>query len=154
MQRKKLVYRLIHKINYLKVIYLFAGTASLLFFVWTGQYLNATYPTKEDMDMAYRVMLRSRHIFLLLVSLLEIGMGVYISSADRKVFILIQYAATLSLLTAHILFIYAFFYEVDVQYIPKTPVLHNATYLALFSIILHVSVSLEGILFKKSIPNQ
>jgi hypothetical protein len=81
-------------------------------------------------------------------------MGANISRANGKVFILIQYMATFLLVAAHILFIYAFFYEVEVQHIPNTPILHYATYLALFSIILHVSVSLEGILSKRSSPNQ
>ena len=123
--------------NYLRILYLTVGIASVLFFAWTGDYLRTTYPDKVSMDMGFRVMLRSRHIFILLVSLLEIGMGIYIQPAKRRMYQIVQGLATGLLLVAHGLFIWAFFYEVSTKTIPQTPILHWATYCVLASIIVH-----------------
>ena len=126
--------------TYWRIIYLAVGAASLLFFSWTGQYLHATYPDKRSMEMGFRVMLRSRHLFILLVSLLEIGIGIYIRPTSRLMFRYVQSLSTGLLLIAHGLFIWAFFYEVDTHTIPQTPVVYWATYSLLTSSLLHSSV--------------
>ncbi|GAB3992590.1 hypothetical protein GCM10028807_25790 [Spirosoma daeguense] len=123
--------------NLFRILYLTIGIGSILFFIWTGRYLRSTYPDKQTMDMGLRVMLRSRHIFILLVSLIEVGIGVYIEKATTSISLFIQWLATIGLFMAHGLFIYAFFYEVDPVYIPQTPIMHVATYLILGSLSLH-----------------
>ncbi|GAB3703251.1 hypothetical protein GCM10027592_33010 [Spirosoma flavus] len=95
------------------------------------------------MDMGLRIMLRSRHIFILLVSLIEVGIGLYIVQATKPIALFLQWVATATLLAAHGLFIYAFFYEIDPIYVPKTPILHKATYLILASLMMHILVRLE-----------
>ncbi|MBD2704921.1 hypothetical protein IC229_30090 [Spirosoma sp. BT702] len=129
--------------NYLQILYLGIGIASLLFFAWTGRYLRTTYPDKQAMDMGLRIMLRSRHIFILLVSLMEVGIGLYIEQAKKPIAIFLQWVATTTLLAAHGLFVYAFFYEVDPIYVPQTPILHKAAYLIVASVIMHILVRLE-----------
>ena len=94
--------------------------------------------------MAFRVMLRSRHIFILLVSLIEIGIGVYIQQSTKMLYLSIQWLATILLVVAHALFIFAFFYEVEIIHIPKTPILHYAAYFALASLILHLFTKFES----------
>lgn len=126
--------------NTLKIIYLTAGSAMLIFFLWTGRYLRTTYPDKSQMDMGFRVMLRSRHIFLLLMSFVQLGIGVYIQPAFNRILRFAQYGATLLLLLADYLFVYSFFFEVDVKTIPQTPLLHQATYISLAAVLLHVLV--------------
>ncbi len=118
-------------------------TIKPIFFTWTGKYLQQYYPDKQNLEKGFRVMLRSRHIFLLLISLLEIGIGVYIQQSRNRVFLFIQCLATLLLVLAHILFSYAFFYEVDLIHVPQTPAVHYATYLTLASVILHVCTKVE-----------
>ncbi len=126
-----------HSINKFSIFYLFIGISGLLFFIWTGQYLLKKFPEKQQLDLSFRVMQRSRHIFLLLISLIEIGIGIYIQPVNRFFFILIQRIATSLMVCAHILFIYAFFYEIEVKWIPETPILHYATYLVLASLSIH-----------------
>ena len=132
------------KKNYFSTLYLFIGLLSLLFFTWTGKYLRCTYPDKHNLEMGFRVMLRSRHIFILLVSLIEMGIGVYIQQSTKMLYLSIQWLATILLVVAHILFIYAFFYEVEIIHIPKTPILHYATYFVLTSLILHLFTKFES----------
>jgi hypothetical protein len=129
--------------NYLKILYLFLGIGGFIFFAWTGRYLRFSYPDKDDLDMGFRVMLRSRHIFLLHFSLLEIGIGVYIRQSAKRVFLIIQSLATVLLITAHALFVYGFFYETAVETIPATPVIHQAAYLAVAGIVLHLLTVFE-----------
>jgi hypothetical protein len=129
--------------NYLKIVYLAVGLASLVFFAWTGRYLLAAYPQKEELEMGFRVMLRSRHIFLLLMALAEIGIGVYIRTSRKKFFLAFQLAATALIIAAHSLFIAGFFYEVAVETIPSTPLIHWATYLALGGVALHLVTIFE-----------
>jgi magnesium-transporting ATPase (P-type) len=132
------------KENYFSTLYLFIGLLSLFFFTWTGKYLGRNYPDKHNLEMAFRVMLRSRHIFILLVSLIEIAIGVYIQQSSKMLYLSIQWLATMLLVVAHALFIYAFFYEVEIIHIPKTPILHYATYFVLASLILHLLTKFES----------
>jgi hypothetical protein len=131
------------KKNYFSILYLFIGLLSLFLFTWTGKYLRTTYPDKQNLEMGFRVMLRSRHIFILLVSLIEVGIGVYIHQSMNKIFLGIQWLATILLIVSHSLFIYAFFYEVAITNIPKTPILHYAAYLVLISLMLHLLTKFE-----------
>lgn len=124
--------------NYFSVLYLVFGFLGLFFFIWSGKYLRLTYPDKQNLELGFRVMMRSRHIFILRISLIEIGIGVYIQQSKKLVFVGIQWLATIFLAIAHSLFIYAFFKEVEIINIPKTPLLHYATYCVLASILLHV----------------
>lgn len=87
--------------------------------------------------MGVRVMLRSRHIFILLISLLDINIGLYVRPSGRTIIQIGQGLATFFLLMAHGLFIWAFFYEVSTETIPRTPVLHWATYCALAGVAVH-----------------
>ena len=131
------------KRNYLKIFYLAVGLSSLVFFAWTGRYLLSAYPQKEELDTGFRVMLRSRHIFLLLISLAEIGIGVYIQTSRKFLFLAVQITATAFIIGAHALFIAGFFYEVAVETIPSTPLIHWATYLALGGSALHLLTVFE-----------
>lgn len=129
--------------NYLKILYLVLGIGGFVFFAWTGRYLRFGYPDKDALDTGFRVMLRSRHIFLLLFSLLEIGIGVYIRPSAKKTVLAIQWLATGLIITAHTLFIYGFFYETAVETIPATPVIHQAAYLAVAGVVLHLLTVFE-----------
>ncbi len=130
--------------NYFSFIYLFIGLLSLYFFTWTGKYLLSTYPDKPTIEIGFRVMLRSRHIFLLLISLVELGIGAYIQQCQTRTFLIIQWLAFICVILSHILFIYAFFFEVEPTHIPNTPALHYATYILLAGIILHVLTKFES----------
>lgn len=128
----------------LRLLYLSVGILTVLIFIATGQYLKHKFPNKEGMDLAFRVMQRSRHIFILLSGLVLAGTGTYFQSAKTQLFVLIQYIAFAILFIANVLFIYAFFYEVDILFIPKTPILHYATYLILAGVVLNFIGAFRG----------
>lgn len=93
--------------------------------------------------MGFRVMLRSRHIFLLLISLAEIGIGVYVRQSSKKFFLAAQILATFLIAAAHACFIYGFFYETAIETIPATPIIHYAAYLSAGGFFLHLLTLLE-----------
>lgn len=131
--------------NPLKILYLSTGILTVLIFIATGQYLKHKFPNKEGMDLAFRVMQRSRHIFILLSGLVLAGIGTYFQSAKAQLFIIVQYIAFAILIIANVLFIYAFFYEVETHFIPKTPVLHYAAYLILAGVVLNFIGTFRGV---------
>ena len=93
--------------------------------------------------MGFRVMLRSRHIFLLLFSLIEIGIAAYIRQATDKMRFGIQLLATFLIVCAHGLFLAGFFNEVRVDTIPETPMIHWATYLGVVGVLLHIITTIK-----------
>ncbi|HRH58831.1 MAG: hypothetical protein U0T69_13725 [Chitinophagales bacterium] len=124
-----------------KKIYLIIGILTVLIFIATGQYLLRAFPDKEKLDLTFRVMQRSRHIFILLSGCTLSVIGVYFQKSNNKFSYALQLLATFILFTANILFIYCFFYEVDISFIPSTPLLHVATYSFLAGIVLHAIAS-------------
>jgi hypothetical protein len=128
----------------IKKLYLAYGIATILIFIATGQYLLRAFPDKDVLDLSFRVMQRSRHIFILMSGFTLTSMGLYFQLSEIKWIRAAQLLATLLLFLANTLFIYAFFYEVDITYIPKTPAIHIATYIGLAGIVLHGAVLLKG----------
>ena len=131
--------------NPLKLLYLSIGILTVLIFLATGQYLKHQFPNKEGMDLAFRVMQRSRHIFILLSGLTLSGIGIYFQYARTRLFVTLQYIAFSLLFIANALFVYAFFYEVETLFIPKTPVLHYAAYLVLGGVFLNFVSTFRGV---------
>lgn len=131
--------------NPLKILYLSIGILTVLIFLATGQYLKYKFPNKEGMDLAFRTMQRSRHIFILLSGLVLAGIGTYFQLAKTQLVVIIQCIAFVILLIANALFIYAFFYEVETHFIPKTPIVHYATYLILAGVVLNFVGTLRRI---------
>lgn len=130
--------------NPLRLLYLTVGILTVLIFIATGQYLKHKFPNKEGMDLTFRAMQRSRHIFILLSGLVLAGIGTYFQSAKAQFFIRVQYLAFVTLMIANTLFIYAFFYEVETHFIPKTPLVHYATYLILAGVALNFVYTFRG----------
>lgn len=121
----------------IKKSYLIFGIVTVIIFVATGQYLLRCFPDKEKLDLTFRVMQRSRHIFILLSGCTLAAIGIYFQPSNNKLSYIIQLVATLILFSTNLLFIYCFFYEVDIAFIPSTPLLHIATYSFLAGIVLH-----------------
>jgi magnesium-transporting ATPase (P-type) len=123
----------------IKRAYLIIGLITIIIFLITGRYLRIVYPDKDAMDMAYRIMLRSRHLAILFSGVGLTFLGVYFTLAKNKWILLAQQIATLFLILANILIIYCFFYEADVFFVPATPIFHLVAYLILAGLVLHLT---------------
>ena len=121
----------------MKAFHIIFGIAIVITFLLTGQYmdryLNHLYTTPDFERMFYR----SRHIYILLSGLLNIGIGAYFSYRVGRLRIALQLLGSLMIVIASVLFVVAFFYEP-----PKasfyTPFSRQALYLTLNGTLLHL----------------
>ena len=92
-------------------LHLFFGIALFVVFLVTGKFMRADFPDKEIIPQDFRMLMRSRHIYILLSSLIHIILGVYLqihAEAWRKV---LQVFGSFLLIAGSILFVWAFIYE-------------------------------------------
>lgn len=117
--------------------HLIFGVLLLVVFTQTGAYMRADFPDKEAISQELRVLMRSRHIYILFSALIHMALGVYMRpspSAWRKV---VQLLGSAILVASSGLLVWAFIVE--------TYTLHgfsdfsrNGIYLTLAGVILHL----------------
>lgn len=81
----------------------------LVIFAITGQIMDKSFNHLQGMENGLRMFFRSRHIYILLVALLNLGIGSYISMHKpiwRKV---LQMSGTALIVFASVVFVWAFF---------------------------------------------
>jgi hypothetical protein len=67
----------------MKRLHLVVGVATILAFLLTGQYMDYLHVRTGVLGETARVMFRSRHIYLLLAGLVNLGLGSYYSQRGR-----------------------------------------------------------------------
>lgn len=95
----------------MKLLHQITGILVVVIFLLTGQYLDFYYPHMEGVSDGVRMMFRSRHIYVLLAGLLNIGIGVYFSYHQKRWRKILQLTGSSLVLVAPLLLIAAFFYE-------------------------------------------
>lgn len=95
----------------MKALHLMAGTGLFLAFLLTGQYMEFHDPRMEQLGEGTRMMFRSRHIYILLAGLLNLGVGAYFSYREQWWRQVLQVIASSLIILAPWLLIGAFFYE-------------------------------------------
>jgi hypothetical protein len=61
----------------MKRLHQIAGWTFFVAFLLTGQYMRLRYNRLQGLDDAWRLLFRSRHIYLLLIALINLGVGTY-----------------------------------------------------------------------------
>jgi hypothetical protein len=84
-----------------------------------------------------RMIYRTRHIFVLFMALLNLGMGAYLKPRQEIGRQILQWAGTIFIVIAACLFLAGFFYEPGLEHL-RTPVSHWGTYSAVAGVLLHV----------------
>jgi len=87
------------------------GIATTLIFIGTGLLMRFHFTRVYESNHLIRMMFRSIHIYILLAGLLNIALGIYMSSSDNKQRRAIQLFGSICILAAPVLLIIAFFYE-------------------------------------------
>jgi hypothetical protein len=95
----------------MKLLHQILGILVVVIFLLTGQYMGFYYPEMEAVDDGTRMMLRSRHIYILLAGLINLGIGVYFSWRPERWRKSLQILGSIFILVAPLLLIGAFFYE-------------------------------------------
>ena len=92
-------------------LHLIFGIIVFVIFLVTGKFMRVDFPDKEDIDQSLRLLMRSRHIYILLVSFLHIALGVYLQIYGELWRKLLQIFGSVLLFAGTLLLICAFFYE-------------------------------------------
>src|SRR5829696_6639951 len=121
----------------MKKIHLIFGVCVVVAFLLTGQYMDKFYNHLDGMPDAPRLLYRTRHIFILLAGLLNLGIGAYFTYRIEPWRRTIQLLGSLLIFAASVLFLIAFFYEPAVVNL-HTPLSHWGTYTIATGAILHV----------------
>lgn len=95
----------------LRTLHLVAGVAGFVAFLLTGQYMHWVHAGLEGMAAGPRLFVRSAHIFQLWSSLLNIGLGCYLTPFASVVARRVQWASSLLILVGPLLFGVSFFFE-------------------------------------------
>lgn len=94
--------RLLHKV---------VGIGVVIIFLLTGQYLERYYPHMDEVGDGMRMLFRSRHIYILLAGLVNLGIGIYFSYWKTRWRKTLQLIGSTLVLIAPFLLLAAFFYE-------------------------------------------
>ncbi|HWS98672.1 MAG TPA: hypothetical protein VN256_00275 [Pyrinomonadaceae bacterium] len=105
----------------MKRLHLTFGVLVVLVFLLTGQYMDFQDPkVRELTDEGTRMMFRSRHIYVLLAGLVNLGVGVYFTSHGARWRKTMQIAGSILILLAPLLMTAAFFYEPTLKGLQRT----------------------------------
>src|SRR5690242_4884050 len=95
----------------MKRLHLVMGILTLIAFVLTGQYLRRVYPDMAGVNDGMRMMLRSRHLYIMLAGALNAALGLYLIQPTRVWRKAVQGLGSLLILAAPVLLTVAFFTE-------------------------------------------
>ena len=91
--------------------HLIFGLVLFIVFTITGRFMRADFPDKTEIDQTLRVLMRSRHIYILLSSLIHIGLGIYVQARPQTIRKILQISGSTVLASASVLLVYAFIVE-------------------------------------------
>lgn len=94
--------------SYLHLIF---GSLVFITFLITGKFMRVDFPDKEIIPQDFRLLMRSRHIYILLSAFIHILLGLYLQIRQEILQKYLQISASVLLFTGTILLIFAFFYE-------------------------------------------
>ena len=118
---------------------------AILFYVFTltGNYMRADFPDKEVISQELRLLMRSRHIYILFSSLLHLLLGAYIRAVPDIRVRLFQLTGSALLSIAGVLFVIAFYLE-TYTYAHYSDISRWGLYLSLAAVGLHLISGIAG----------
>ncbi|MEK6281131.1 MAG: hypothetical protein AABN95_12325 [Acidobacteriota bacterium] len=113
------------------------GLIVVIVFLLTGQYMDRYLNHLEGMPDGPRLLYRTRHIFILLAGLLNLGIGTYFRYRQLRDRRIMQMLGSALIVLATILFVVAFFYEPQLNNL-HTPLSHWGMYAIAAGTFLHL----------------
>ena len=105
----------------MKRLHLILGVLVIVAFLFTGQYMDfQAPPVRELADEGRRMMFRSRHIYLLLAGLVNLGVGAYFTYHGARWRKILQVTGSALIVLAPLLMTAAFFYEPTLKGLQRT----------------------------------
>ena len=116
----------------------------ILFFVFTttGSYMRADFPDKDAIPQEFRILMRSRHIYILFLALIHLALGIYFQLRPERLRKVVQVTGSVVLMISSIYLVRAFVVE---TYLAQhfTDLSRTGIYTALAGIVLHLIGGLE-----------
>jgi hypothetical protein len=95
----------------MKRLHLIVGTAMFAISAITGQYMRADFPDKQAIPQELRLLMRSRHIYILFAALIHLALGIYMARSAERWRNILQVAGSLVLCASAGLLVSAFVME-------------------------------------------
>jgi magnesium-transporting ATPase (P-type) len=91
--------------------HLIFGILVLIIFLVTGRFMRVDFPDKEIIPQDFRLLMRSRHIYILFSSFIHILLGVYLQIETRAWRKTLQLFGSTLLAAGSVFLVWAFVYE-------------------------------------------
>lgn len=91
--------------------HLIFGLLLFVAFVVTGRFMRQDFPDKEVIDQEFRLLMRSRHIYILFASLINLCLGLYFVWGKQKLTRAFQIAGSAVLAASGVMLVWAFVAE-------------------------------------------
>lgn len=121
----------------MKLFHVIFGIFVVIAFLLTGQYMDKYLDHMVGVSDGVRMLYRTRHIFILLAGLLNLGVGAYFSYRVQFWRRILQVLGSGLIVIASLLFIVAFFYEPRLRDL-YTPLSHWGMYIIVAGTLFHL----------------
>jgi uncharacterized membrane protein len=122
--------------------HLIFGILVFVVFLVTGRFMRADFPDKEIIPPEFRLLMRSRHIYIMLSSLAHILLGLYLQIHAETWRKILQTLGSLLLISGSILLIWAFWQETYVTH-GFSNLSRYGLYATLYGTIFHLLANLR-----------
>lgn len=121
----------------MKWFHLIFGLALFFVFTTTGSYMRADFPDKDGIPQEFRLLMRSRHIYILFAALINIVLGVYLQLRRQLVLRVMQLLGSTIVAIGSVLLVYAWYVETySIQHFSDLS--RNGIYLTAVGVGLHL----------------
>ena len=117
--------------------HLIFGIAMFIVFVTTGKFMRIDFPDKDAIPQELRLLMRSRHIYILFSALIHLALGVYLQLRPQVWRKVLQFGGSAVLVFSSVLLVWAFVVE-TYSYQHFSDLSRNGIYLSLTGIGLHL----------------
>jgi len=121
----------------MKWFHLIFGIAVFLVFTQTGSLMRADFPDKDAIPQDLRLLMRSRHIYILFAALIHIVLGVYLQLRQEIVLRVLQLLGSIVITIGSILLVYAWYVE-TYEFQHFSDLSRNGIYLTALGVGLHL----------------
>ena len=121
--------------------HLILGLLLFVAFLVTGHFMGQDFPDKDAIGQGFRLLMRSRHIYILFASLINLCLGLYFAWGKQKLTRAFQIAGSAVLAASGVLLVWAF---VDETYFTHnfSETSRRGIYLALAGVGVHAIAAL------------
>jgi len=121
----------------LRWVHLAIGIICFFVFTTTGSYMRADFPDKDAIPQEFRILMRSRHIYILFSALIHLALGIYFQLRPERWKKIVQVAGSIVLLISTVYLVRAFVVETySTQHF--TDLSRSGIYASLAGIVLHL----------------